>query len=143
MKKLFMATLLIILMMVMCTGDVFAKSSRREPAQNYLTFSWLLRPASLGLKHHLGGNVYLTGNLDYKSSINDLEFQAGAVYLFPMKIIIFKLYSGGGFQFSRNEGYQCPYVMVGTHFWFLFSDVVYPLDSGGSNTYRFGLSIKF
>lgn len=143
MKKLLMATILIILMVVMSTGDVFAKSHDRKAAQNYLTLSWFLRPASLGLKHHLGANVYATGNLDYKGSINDLEFQAGAVYFFPIKIIIFKLYSGGGFQFSRNEGYQCPYVTVGTHFWFLFSDVVYPLESEGSNTYRFGLSIKF
>lgn len=143
MKKLLMAIILIILMMLITTSSVFAKSRTYHPAQNYLTFSWFLRPASLGLKHHLFKNVYATGNMDYQSSINDLEFQVGAVYMFPIKIIIFKLYSGGGVQLSRNEGYQYPYATVGTNFWFLFSDVVYPLDSGRSNKYRFGLSIKF
>jgi len=87
--------------------------------------------------------VYATGNLDYRQSVDDLEFQAGAVYMFPVKILIFRLYTGGGYQFSRNEGYQYPYVTVGTNFLFLFSEVIYPMETATDPKYRFGLSFKF
>jgi len=76
-------------------------------------------------------------------SVNDLEFQASAVYMFPVKILIFRLYTGGGYQFSRNEGYQYPYVTVGTNFLFLFSEVIYPMETATDPKYRFGLSFKF
>lgn len=144
MKKILSISLLGVLIILISASGAFARSYHRDyGTKNYLTFSWFLKPASLGLKHRLFSNVYATGNLDYRDSINDLEFQAGAVYLFPVEIIIFKFYAGGGYQFSRNEGYQYPYVTVGTNFLFLFSEVIYPMRSGMDSKYRFGLSFKF
>lgn len=125
------------------SGMLARPHDRRSRPKNYITFSWFLKPASLGLKLRLYSNVYATGNLDYRDSTNDLEFQTGAVYLIPRKIIIFRLYAGGGYQFSRNEGYQYPYLTVGTNFIFLFSEVIYPMESGLDPKYRFGLSFKF
>jgi hypothetical protein len=143
MKKLFLIIMLILLATLLSSNELFAGSSRSYPAQNYLNFSWFLRPASLGFKTRLFNNVYATGNLDYIKSIGDLELQAGAVYMFPVKILIFKLYAGGGYQFSRNEGFQYPYATVGTNFWVFFTEAVYPIDSRIDPKYRFGLSIKF
>lgn len=143
MKKLFFIIMLISLATLLSSNELFARSPRSYPAQNYLNLSWFLRPASLGIKTRLFSNVYATGNLDYRKSIDDLELQAGAVYMFPVKILIFKLYAGGGYQFSKNEGFQYPYANVGTNFWVLFTEAVYPLDSRIGPKYRFGLSIKF
>ncbi len=143
MKKLFLIILLISLATLLSSNELFARSPRSYPDQNYLNFSWFLRPASLGIKTRLFSNVYATGNLDYRKSIDDLELQAGAVYMFPVKILIFKLYAGGGYQFSKNEGFQYPYATVGTNFWVFFTEAVYPLDSRAESKYRFGLSIKF
>lgn len=144
MKKMLSISLLGVLIFLICASGAFARSHHRNYSpKNYLTFSWFLKPASLGLKHRLFSNVYATGNLDYRNSSNDLEFQAGAVYLIPRKIIIFRLYAGGGYQFSRNEGYQYPYVTVGTNFIFLFSEIIYPMRNGMDSKYRFGFSFKF
>ena len=143
MKKLFLIIMLIMLATLLSSNELFARSPRSYPDQNYINFSWFLRPASLGIKTRLFSNVYATGNLDYRKSIDDLELQAGAVYMFPVKILIFKLYAGGGYQFSKNEGFQYPYATVGTNFWIFFTEAVHPLDSRAESKYRFGLSIKF
>jgi hypothetical protein len=143
MKKLYLIIILILLATLLSSNELIARSHRSYPAQNYLNFSWFLRPTSLGVKTRLFSNVYATGNLDYRKSIDDLELQAGAVYMFPVKILIFKLYAGGGYQFSRNEGFQDPYANVGTNFWVFFTEAVYPIDSLTDPKYRFGLSIKF
>jgi len=143
MRKLLSISTLGVLIILVSASGIFAKSYKDYSPRNYITFSWFLKPASLGLKHRLFSNLYATANLDYKDSTNDLEFQAGTVYLFPVKIIIFRFYAGGGYQFSRNEGYQYPYVTVGTNFIFLFSEVIYPLESGLDPKYRFGLSFRF
>jgi len=143
MKKQLSAIVLGILIILLSASGILAKPHRDYSAQNYLNFSWFLKPTSLGLKARLFSNVYATGNMDYRESVDDLEFQAGAVYMFPAKILIFRLYAGGGYQLSRNDGYQYPYVTVGTHFLFLFSEVIYPMEAATDPKYRFGLSIKF
>lgn len=111
--------------------------------KNFITFSWFFKPASLGVKLRLVNNFYATTNLDYRRPLNDLEFQVGSIYLIPRKIIIFNFYTGAGYQFSRNVGYQFPYAVVGTNFLFLYSEVVYPLKAHLDPKYRFGLSFKF
>lgn len=131
------------LILLLSANGILAKPHRDYPSRNYLNFSWFLKPSSFGLKARLFSTVYATGNLDYRESVDDLEFQAGAVYMIPKKILIFRLYAGGGYQFSRNEGFQYPYVTVGTQFLFLFSEVTYPMETASNPKYRFGLSIKF
>jgi len=143
MRKLFSISILMILIISISSNEILANSPRDSSSNNYLTFSWFFKPASLGTKFRIANNVYATGNIDYRDSTKDLEFQAGTVYLFPAKILIFKLYTGGGYQFSRNEGFQYPYISVGTNFLFLFSEIIYPMKSGLDPKYRAGFNIKF
>ncbi len=143
MKKKLSTILMASLIILFSASGILAEPHRDYPNRNYLNFSWFIKPSSLGLKTRLFSTVYATGNLNYRQSVNDIEFQAGAVYMFPRKILIFRLYTGGGYQFSRNDGYQYPYVTVGTQFLFLFSEVVYPMETAADPKYRFGLSVKF
>ena len=143
MRKLISISILMVLIISISPCEIFADSYSESPTKNYLTFSWFFNPASLGTKLRIAKNVYATGNIDYRKSTKDFELQAGAVYLFPPKILIFKLYAGGGYQFSRNEGVQYPYVSVGTNFFFLFTEVIYPMRSGLDPKYRVGFSFKF
>jgi len=143
MRKLFSISILMVLIISISSTETLANSTKDSSSKNYLTFSWFFKPASLGTKVLVTKKVYATGNIDYRDSTKDLEFQGGAVYLFPPKILIFKLYAGGGLQFSRNEGFQYPYISVGTNFLFLFSEILYPMKSGLEPKYRAGFSVKF
>ncbi len=143
MRKLFSISILMVLIISISSSEILANSPRDSLSKNYQTFSWFFKPASLGTKFRIANNVYATGNIDYRDSTKDLEFQAGAVYLFPAKLLIFKLYAGGGYPLSRNEGFQYPYRSVGTNFLFLFSEIIYPMKSALDPKYRAGFSIRF
>jgi len=143
MKKILLISLLVILIIPLLTATGFARGRKSCAPGHFLTLSFFINPVNIGYKHRLFGNLYATTNLDYRRSITDLELQTGAVYLFPHKIIIFTLYGGGGIQFSRNEGYQYPYLTVGTNFLFLFTEIIHPLENGREPNYRFGFSFKF
>ena len=143
MKKALIIIVLGVSIILASSSEVFSKTHKSPAPKNYLTFSSFLRPTSLGYKHHLFDNLYATGNLDYRSSSKDLELQVGAAYFIPRKILIFRLYGGGGYQFSRNKGYQYPYVSIGTQFFFLFSEVIHPLRGGMEPQGRFGFFFKF
>ena len=143
MKKLIMIALLVVFVVLLFTATGFARGRKHSTPGHFLTFSFFINPVNIGYKHRLSDNVYATANLDYRSSITDLELQTGAVYLVPRKILIFQLYGGGGIQLSRNEGYQYPYLTVGTNFLFLFTEIIHPLEKGMEPKYRFGFSFKF
>jgi hypothetical protein len=81
--------------------------------------------------------------MDYVSSETDLLFQAGAAYVLPRKILVFRLYGGGGIEISRNHGFMYPYVVAGTKFLFLYGEIVHPLQSHSTPNYRFGFSFSF
>ena len=146
MKKYAAVGLVGLLVLALCAPDALAKhrSSRSyRPKDNFVTFSFFINPISLGYKHRLTGNLFLTGNMDYVSSESDLLFQAGAAYVLPRKILFFRLYGGGGIEMSRNNGYMYPYVTVGTKFFFLYTEIVHPLQSHSTPSYRFGFSFSF
>ncbi len=143
MKKILIVSVLGASIILASSSGVFAKAHKSSTPKNYLTLSFFLRPTSLGYKHHLFDNLYATGNLDYISSTKDLEFQIGAAYFIPRKILFFRLYGGAGYQFSRNRGYQYPYISIGTQFFFLFSELIHPLRSGMDPQGRFGFFFKF
>jgi len=143
MRKIFLIILLLALIFLLFTAHGFARERKHSSPGHFLTFSFFINPVNIGYKHRISDNVYATVNLDYRRSISDLEFQTGAVYLIPRKILIFQLYGGGGFQISRNEGYQYPYLTVGTNFLFLFTEIIHPLENGKEPKYRFGFSFKF
>jgi hypothetical protein len=143
MKKALMISFLGVSIILASSSGIFAKVHKSSAPKNYLTLSFFLRPASLGYKQHLIDNLYATTNLDYRNSTKDLEFQVGAAYFIPRKILIFRLYGGAGYQFSRNKGYQYPYLSIGTQFFFLFSEIIHPLRSGMDPQGRFGFFFKF
>jgi hypothetical protein len=143
MKKYTAAALLgLILVAFASAHDSVPKTSYRT-TENYLTLSFFIRPVSVGYKHRMVPNIYLTTNLDYLRSESDLRLQGGAAYMIPRKIFIFRLYGGSGLEYSRNNGYLYPYVTIGTNFWILNWDVVHPLRSHESPTYRFGFNFAF
>jgi len=134
---------LVMLIIPPLSATGLARDRKPCPPGHFLTFSFFINPVNIGYKHRLFDNVYAATNLDYRRSKTDLELQAGAVYLIPRKILIFTFYGGGGIQFSRNEGYQYPYVTVGTNFLFLFTEIIHPLERKTEPKYRFGFSFKF
>ncbi|UCE40168.1 MAG: hypothetical protein JSV17_11955 [Candidatus Aminicenantes bacterium] len=146
MKKFLAIGLMGLLIFAFCATDILAKQRRSRsyhPPNNFVTFSCFIQPISLGYQHRLTGNVFLTGNMDYVSSESDLLFQAGGAYMLPRKILFFRLYGGGGIEMSRNRGYMYPYVMAGTKFFFLYAEIVHPMQSHSSPNYRFGFSFSF
>ena len=146
MRKYVMVSLMGLLCFAFCATGTFAKQRRSQsyhPPDNFVTFSFFIHPINLGYQHRLSGNVFLTGNMDYVSSESDLLFQAGAAYMLPRKILFFRLYGGGGIEMSRNHGYMYPYVMAGTKFWFLYAEIVHPMQSHSTPNYRFGFSFSF
>ena len=143
MKKYAAIGLLGVFLVALASADDSDHKTRYRTPENYLTFSCFIRPMSAGYKHLTFPNVYLTGNLDYFRSESDLRLQAGAAYMIPRKILIFRFYGGGGLEFSRNHGYMYPYLSIGTNFWILNWEIVHPLRSHESPTYRFGFSFSF
>lgn len=143
MKKIVISTTILILIFLSSTTAVSARQRDWEAPDNYLTFSCFINPACLGYKHHIGRNFYLSGDLDYINSETDLQLRTGALYHIPYKVLIFRFYGGSGVQFSRNQGYQYPYMCVGTNFLFLYTEMVYPLKEYMPTEYRLGFSFKF
>ena len=123
--------------------SLFAEDRHREPADHYLTMTCFVNPLSLGCQHHLGKRFYATADVDYLGSEKDLEMRTGAVLAFPVKILFFHFYGGGGVQFSRDQGYQYPYLSIGTRFLFFYSELIHPWREKMSPSYRFGFSFSF
>lgn len=143
MRKYLTIGLLGLLVMGFSASDVFAHTKKFEPPENLITFSFFINPLRVGYKHLISRNVYLTGNIDYIGDRTDLIFQAGAAYMIPRKILIFRLYGGGGLEFSRNKSYMYPYVMVGTKLWIFHFDISHPLRKHRTPEYRFGFIFSF
>jgi hypothetical protein len=146
MKKSLTVALMGLLVFAFCAADTYAGHRRSRPYRspdNFVTFSCFINPLSLGYQHRLTGNLFLTGNMDYVGSESDLMFQAGAAYMIPRKILFFRFYGGGGVEMSRNHGYMYPYAMAGTKFFFLYAEIVHPMQSNSTPNYRFGFSFSF
>jgi len=142
-KALIIFTLASLFIVGICIKDVSASQTKNQLADNYLTFSFVIHPVSVGYKRQVSRNFYFTGNIDYEDSSGDLFFQGGGAYMIPRKFWIFQFYGGGGWQFSRNHGYQFPYLSLGTRIWILSWEVVYPLQRAEETGYRFGFCISF
>lgn len=106
-----------------------------------------------GIKHRLWQRIYTAANVEYREDDRDLLFQTGAVYTYPYEMVFLKIdgrkilyldfyfYGGGGAQFSRNNGYHYPYIILGLHSMFLYAETVYPW-SDEKPVLRTGLSFK-
>ena len=143
MKKTLMISLLVLFFFFLTMAETQASSERCSSKSSYLSLSLFHHPKGFGLKQRIFQNVYVSGQLEYLSSVNDLEIQTGALYMIPRKFFIFQFYGGAGLQFSRNTGYQYPYLNLGTRFLFLFTEVTHPLQRQATPNYRFGLSFSF
>lgn len=143
MKKFSILVLGAFMVGVLGVPNMFAHKKSLQLPDHYITFSFVIHPASVGYKHRVAGSTYLTTNLDYIDDKNDVTFQVGAGYMISRKFWIFWFYGGTGLQFSRNHAYQYPYVTLGTRFWILYSEVVYSLQRGEDTGFRFGFSVTF
>jgi hypothetical protein len=144
MKKQIALGLLGLAVLALIATSASADYRRHRTPERYVNLSFfVLRPMDVGYMQRVARNVFLTGNMEYESDEKDLRFQAGAAYMLPHKFLFFRLYGGGGVEFSRNNGYMYPYVSVGTHFWILYTEIVHPLRSNREPSYRFGFSLAF
>lgn len=143
MKKSILLILFLFLLLMFCSTDIFARCQGDWSSRSLVNLYKIENKIAAGLKQHLFTNIYATANLEYRSEASDLEFQLGTVYFFPHKILFFRLYCGPGVQISRNEGYQYPYLVLGTNFLFFFSEVVHPLMNNMEPKFRGGLSFRF
>lgn len=143
MKKLIVILILVFLFVLFGATGIFARQGTHSIPGSFINIYKIDSNVAAGLKHRFHRNLYATTNIEYRSPINDLQFQVGAVYLLPQKILFFRLYGGTGLQVSRNEGFQYPYVVLGTHFLVFFSEVVHPWTSRTDAKFRGGFSFKF
>jgi len=114
-----------------------------SPRQMVTASLFVFRPWSAGFRQRLVPNVYLTATMDHHEDEQDLRFQAGAIYRIPRRLLFFRIYGGGGWEFSRNDGYQYPYLTVGADFWIFYSEVSHPLRAEQDPTTRFGFRFSF
>ena len=143
MKKYAIIVFVALMAAFLTVPEIFAHGKKPDIPDHYLTFSFVINPASVGYKHRVADSTYLTTNLDYFDDRNDITFQVGAGYMIPRKFLFFWLYGGAGLQFSRNHAYEHPYITLGTRFWILYWEAVYPLQRGEDTLFRFGFSVTF
>jgi len=103
----------------------------------------VINPSQIGYKQHLGKNMYATGDMIYQHDQNDLLFRLGGAYYIPVKVLFFRFYGSAGYQFARNNGNEYAYAAVGTHFWFLYTEILHPIQSRAAPEYRLGFQVKF
>jgi hypothetical protein len=120
--------------------DLMADRDYSNLEDNYLSIS-VFTPFGLGYKHNLSGNFFLVTDLGYEKK--DLRLRAGASYFFPFKVLIFRPYTGAGFQYSRNDGYQYPYLTIGIRFLIAYFEIVHPWEKDLKPDFRLGLSFSF
>ncbi len=124
------------------TGHSRALAEEDPPPAFFLNLYRYEKNWAPGLKVRLYDRLYLTGNLDYSYRERDLNLPVGTVYFFNAPSSRISFYGGGGAQFSSKDGFQYPYLLVGTDFFFLFYELVYPWTEEVSPRHRFGLSIE-
>lgn len=95
------------------------------------------------LKFRLLNDLYVGTNIEYFDSDQDAKIHLGAVYLLPHEFLFFRFYGGVGYQYSRNSGGEFSYLVLGSHYLFLFSEILYPWEIEVEPLMRFGLSLKY
>jgi hypothetical protein len=143
MKKALIIVVIVILTILAAQLSLLGSSRYQQAPGTFVNIYKIEDSIAAGLKQQVGRNIYAAGNIEYRDSAGDLEFQGGAIYLLPHKVLFFRLYGGTGLQVSREEGLQYPFVVLGTDFLFFFSEVIHPLSSGMAPKFRGGFSFHF
>ncbi|HBG15437.1 MAG TPA: hypothetical protein DDW93_01535 [Firmicutes bacterium] len=132
----------------------FPKDAHILP-ESFLNLYWVDKSLSVGIKQSILKPVYVTANLEFDQPNTDVLLRLGAAYVLPKELVFLRIkgekvisfnlyfYGGGGWQFSRNEGYHYPYLLIGTNYLFLFAESVYPLTYEIEPEFRSGFSFKF
>ncbi|HHT49259.1 MAG TPA: hypothetical protein GXZ98_08215 [Firmicutes bacterium] len=153
MKKFLFSALILVFLIGAGTGPVaaadFPKDAQILPS-SFLNIYWIDKAFCMGLKQRLFTPVYATANLDFDSASTDLTLSLGLAYVLPKEEWLFQIipinlyfYAGGGWQYTRNQGQQNSYLLIGANFLFLFTESVYPLGHEVKPQFRSGFSIKF
>ena len=69
MKKITMIGLMSLLLMGFCIDEALANSKKNQLSDNYLSFSFVIHPVSVGYKRQVARSFYFTGNVDYVGDV--------------------------------------------------------------------------
>lgn len=143
MRKLFIVYLIVITG-ILVSGTVAYGDTATTSPNTLLNLYSVEDSFAVGLQQHLWGNFYGAADVEYWNSLQDLRFQASALYFIPREALFFKFYGGIGDQFSRDSSsYNYPYIIFGTRFLFFFAEALYPWAKQVKPEYRLGFSLDF
>lgn len=153
MKRFVLSVLILLFLAGAQTAPVMAADPQEDVhllPDSFLNIYWLDQALCMGLKQQLFSPVYATANLDYHWTSSDLTLSLGLVYMLPKEEELFgflpvdlHFYGGGGWQFTRNQGRNNPYLLLGINCLIFFAESVYPLNPELEPEFRSGFSIKF
>lgn len=142
--RVLLFTLVIFIFIGITPTLVFAEAAYKSwSPSGFLQFYETEDNLACALKFRLLGEVYGGTNIEYFVSDLDTKIHLGAVYLLPHEFLFFRFYGGAGYQYSRNNGGEFSYLVLGSHYLFLFSEVLYPWEIEKEPLIRFGLSFKY
>ena len=95
---------------------------------------------SAGIKRHYMDAIYFGGNIEYKKD-SGVDLELNAIYLIP-EIFIFDVYGGVGLNGNFVNKELDPYLLLGGHFIFFFSETMYYITEERVET-RSGLKFEF
>jgi len=137
----------VFLVLCLTAAPAFASTSKDKDDYTYTAgFLQLYKTEenlATGIKFHLFNDFYAGTNIEYYASNRDTKLHLTGIYLLPHEFLFFKFYGGAGYRFSRKNVDEYPYLLIGSHFWFLFSEVLYPWVDEAEPVVRFGLSLDF
>lgn len=136
---------LIVLSLGLTPAGVSARESREQEdyPSGFLQLYKTEKNLASSLKLRLWRGLYAGANIEYYASCRDTKLHLAGLYLLPHEFLFFRFYGGAGYQFSRNNDGDFPYLVIGSHFIFLFSEVLYPWEDEAAPLVRFGFSFDF
>lgn len=153
-QKVFTGLFLTCFMIFSFNSMSMAKPVTGEKIPNtFLNIYQMDNTTAVGLKQKISNRFFLTSDIEYVASSNDLEFQMGATYFIPYKVdlgVFFDqwwtfniyLYPGAGVQYFRNTGEKSGYLVLGVNYLIFFSESIYPFAPGKKPELRTGLSFS-
>ncbi|HHT49261.1 MAG TPA: hypothetical protein GXZ98_08225 [Firmicutes bacterium] len=137
--------LVVFLFLVLTPASVSASENKSQAKETsgFLQLYKTENNLASGLKLRLWRNLHTGANIEYYASNRDTKLHLTGIYLLPHEFIFFRFYGGAGYQFSRKKDGEFPYLVLGSHYVFLFSEVLYPWKDEAAPLVRFGFSFDF
>ena len=147
MKKSYRLSMVLLVALLLIGGTPLLASAatgqKKASPNGFLQLYETEANLSCALKFRLWSSLYAGTNIEYYSSAQDMKLHLGAVWFLPHEFLFFRFYGGGGYQYSRRNGTDFSYLVLGSHFLFLFSEVLYPWEIETEPLMRFGFSFKY